>query len=305
MKNVLMLLKKIYWFFKRLYVIYLQKTGDYKKLCDIRYYEYFHKHINWNNPKDLNEKINWLQIYTDTTLWTLCADKYRVRQYIVDKLKDDKNLVPLYAKWDKATDIDFSILPNKFVLKVNHGCGDAILVFDKNSIDRDKIVHQMDKALNNTFGIESSEPHYTRIKPCIIAEKLLETENPQGLVDYKLWCFNGEPFCFFTGSNRQISEHKVDFNLYSLEWERWDKYMAPAFRNNVQVRKPSHITEMIEIARKLSDGFPEVRIDFYEVNDQVYIGEMTFTSNGARNNFYTQECLDLMGDKIHIPDERA
>lgn len=293
-----MIIKRIYWYFKNKYKKILMYRNP-RKLASILYYDTFKKHINWKKPKDLNEKINWLAFNTDTALWSLCADKYRIREYIKDK-KCDELLVNLYGKYDSAKDIDFDNLPEKFVLKPNHGYGNVIIVKDKSQINKEDIIKQLQEAIDTPWGYETAEPHYLRIKPCIIAEELLEVNKSYGLVDYKVWCFNGKPYYIFTGSNRNVVTHEVIFNLFDLDWNRLDNYMSSKYRNNVYVPKPVHLDEILRYAEVLSEPFPIVRVDFYEVSGKVYIGELTFTSNMGRMDFYTDEALLKMGNIVNL-----
>ena len=213
MKKLLLPIKKVYWFFKHYYKLYLSHYNR-KKYADILFRDQFGRNIDWENPRDLNEKIQWLAYCTDTSLWTLCADKYRMREFIKSE-NCEELLVPLYGHWDKAADIDFDSLPNKFVLKPNHGYGDVIIVKDKNRINKNAVCNQLQKSIDTPWGRETGEFHYLGIKPCIIAEMLLEPDSANGLVDYKVWCFNGKPYYIFTGSNRDVITHKVVFNLFT------------------------------------------------------------------------------------------
>lgn len=270
-----------------------------RKLASILYYDTFKKHINWKNPKDLNEKINWLAFNTDTSLWSLCADKYRIREYIKEK-KCDELLVKLYGKYDSAKDIDFDNLPEKFVLKPNHGYGNVIIVKDKSQINKEDIIKQLQGAIDTPWGYETAEPHYLRIKPCIIAEELLEVSDSHGLIDYKVWCFNGKPFYVFTCSDRNIVTHEVTLNLFDLHWNRINNYLTPKYRNNLYVPKPFNLNDILRYAEILSKPFPIVRVDFYEVNGKVYIGELTFTSNMGRMDYFTDEALLKMGNLVNL-----
>lgn len=121
---------------------------------------------------------------------------------------------------------------------------------------------------------------------------------PPYAIDYKVWCFHGEPFGILTCSNRNRETHHVDFAMYDLCWNRHDEWMTEDYRNDVDVPKPLHLDEMIEYARILSNGFPEVRVDFYDTPEQVCFGEMTFTSYSGRMPYYTKEALVQMGKKI-------
>ena len=267
-----------------------------QKYADILYQQSFGYKIDWHHPRDLNEWINYLAFKTDTSAWTKLADKYRVRDYIKEKGLAHI-LVPLLAKYDSPNDIDFAKLPNQFVLKCNNGSGDIIIVKDKTTIIPAEIKKQLTNALHSKFGLESAEPHYLKIKPCIIAEEYLPSTGIS-IIDYKVWCFNGQPYCIFTGSNRIPHKHTVDFNVFDLNWNRMDFHMTAHYKNNIYVPKPNHLNEMLSYAKILSKGFPQVRIDFYEVNDKVYFGEMTFTSNCGRMDYFTPEFLKIMGAQI-------
>lgn len=291
-------LKNIYWYFKDKYKQYLTHKNP-KKLADILYYDTFHRWINWKNPQDLNEKINWLAFNTDTTLWSKCADKYKVREYIKEKGCEEL-LTKLYGKYDDANKINLKDLPNKFVLKPNHGYGNVIIVKDKSQINRNEIITQLQNAINTPWGYETAEPHYTRIKPCIIAEELLESDDRYGLIDYKIWCFNGNPYYIFTCSNRNLITHRANFNFFDTQWNNLDNYLSPAYRNNISVPKPKHLNKMLEYAKKLSEPFPQVRVDLYEVNNKIYFGELTFTSNMGRMDYFTEKALFIMGQKIKL-----
>lgn len=293
-----MFVKNIYWFFKDKYKYYLSKHNP-KRLANILYHDTFNEWINWEKPQNLNEKINYLAFNTDTNLWTKCADKYRMREYIKER-NCEELLVTLYGKYENASDIDFEALPNKFVLKPNHGYGNVIIVKDKTSINKTEIINQLQHAIETPWGYETAELHYTKIKPCIIAEELLESNSQYGLIDYKVWCFNGKPYYIFTGSNRDVITHKVVFNLFDTEWNRLDNYMSEKYRNNIYVPRPKHLNKMLEYARILSQPFKQVRVDFYEANNRVYIGELTFTSNMGRMDFHTKDALIEMGKHLTI-----
>lgn len=130
---------------------------------------------------------------------------------------------------------------------------------------------------------------------------MLQTKDKSDITDYKIWCFNGKPYCFFTCSNRDIEKHTVDFNYYDLEWNRHDEKMAVNYRNNAEVKKPNNIEQLLYYASVLSNGFPQVRVDLYEIDDKIYFGEMTFTSLEARMKCFTQETLNEMGEMIKLP----
>lgn len=267
-------------FFPRMYADYL-------------YNKELNKSIDWKNPKDLNEKINWLAFNSDTSLWTICADKYRVRDYVKEKGYGDI-LVPLYGRWDNIKSIDLNTLPQSFVLKTNCGCGDIMIVKDKSTITMDDVFFHFNGKLNSRVMLKSGEVHYTKIKPCIIAEKYLASS----LIDYKIWCFNGEPFVVLTVSKRDVKNHTMQLNLFDLEWNPKNDWITLEYRNDEMVEKPTKFAEMLSCAKILAEDFPQVRVDFYEIEGRIYFGEMTFTSACGRMTYFTNEALNKMGERV-------
>lgn len=270
-----------------------------QKYASILYFQQFNHKINWENPQDLNEIINYLAFKTDTSIWTKLADKYKVREYVKEKGLENI-LIPLLGHWKSEDDIDINSLPNSFVIKCNNGSGDAIIIQDKNQINFKNIKNTLNQTLNRKFGLESAEPHYLKIPPRIIAEQNIGSAK-EPLIDYKIWCFNGKPFCVFTVSNRDIKAHTADYNLYSLKWDDLSQfYLAEPFRNRIYVKKPPHLAEMLHYAQILSENFPQVRVDFYDIDNKVYFGEMTFTSQCGRMDYFTPEFLKIMGQKVNL-----
>ncbi len=257
-----------------------------------------------NPPVDLNEKINWLKFHSDTSIWVDLSDKYKVRKYISQKGLDDI-LIPLYGRWDHVEDIEWDKLPNSFVMKVNNGSGDVLICKDKSTlnVERQKVIFK--GLLKKKYGITLAEPHYRKIKPMIIAEQLLPVEKQgfpsDSLVDYKVWCFHGKPYCVWTCYNRTPNSVKVA--TFDTKWN----YRPEASRYNSHYQKadlippkPQLLDDMLRTASILADEFPEVRVDFYIVDNKLYFGEMTFTSAGGYMDFYTQSFLDEMGQQISL-----
>lgn len=256
---------------------------------------------------DLNEKILWLSLFTDTTEWTRLADKYKVRDY-VEEIAGKKYLVPLLGKWDRVEDIEWDKLPNQFVLKSNNGgSADAVtIVHDKSKLDLEALAVRVQNWLKKPMSIDTTEYHYIDIKPCIIAEELLE--NPESikeisntLIDYKMWCFNGKVSEIWTCANRTLDG--ADVATFDLQWNYHPE--GSVFNHDYQaqkilVPKPNNLDEMISLAEKLSTPFPVVRVDLYNIGGKVYFGEMTFTSNGGTMDFYTNEHLLELGKQIDL-----
>lgn len=272
-----------------------------KSFAQYKYWSKFHKFINWKNPKDLNEKINWLKFYGDNKSWVKLTDKFEVRKYVKEKGLSNI-LVHLYGVWDNVEDIDFSTLPRSFVLKSTHGCGTVLLVKDKEKMDVDIIKSQLKKWMTYVFGARTAEPHYIKIKARIIAEEYLDNDcnESTSIVDYKIWCLNGEPYCFMVCADREIG-NSAQFGFYDLQWNKIpDMISGPHANNIVNVHKPDNIDELISIARKLAEGHPIVRVDLYDINGKVYFGELTFTSLGGYMDYISPKYLQIMGNLAKI-----
>lgn len=271
-------------------------------MTQLRYIARFHKLANIKNPKDLNEKILWLKFHCDIKEWGVLSDKYRVREYVEQRLGNDSNLVKLYGVWKDANDIDFNSLPSSFVLKGNNGSGSNILVKDKGKLDIEKTCKQMNKWIHTTIGLYSAELQYMYIEPRIIAEELLPSEKGSDSVsDYKVWCFNGVPHFIIVYSNRNDKSFlDADMMIYDTDWKAHPEYIKQdsLYHLGSIMEKPNNLNELLEVAAKLSKGHPCVRVDLYNVNEHVYFGEMTFTSSGGMMDHFSQDFLDLAGSMI-------
>lgn len=271
-----------------------------KQIINYVYKKTTGKKMNWKHPVDFNEKINWLKLYSDTSLWTLCADKYKVREYI--EHKGYKNLlVPLLGKWDSAEEIDFDKLPNEFVLKTNHGSGDVIVVENKSEINFDEVRKVLNKNLKTPYGKYQGESHYLDIPPCIIAEPLLEQKSSasSSIIDYKIICFDGKPYCTLCFFNRKDGHY--DFELHDLNWQSHPECLV--FNDHSRdgkgvILKPLSYDLMLKAASDLSKGFPQVRVDFYEIDGKPLLSELTFTTTGGCIRYFTDEYLKELGDQI-------
>lgn len=277
-------------------------------IAKLRFMYECHKWPNFENPKDYNEKMNYLKFYTDTTRWTELADKYAVRKYI-EELGLGEHLIKLYGRWEHVEDINWDTLPKQFVMKGNGGSGDVVICRNKENLDKEKTSAYFKKILNTPFGITSAEPHYADIKPCIIAEELLDTSTQpcesSSMIDYKIYCFDGKPAYTWCCYNR--NKYHANVGTYDMDWQYHPEYSiftSHYLESDKLVPKPACFDKMMEIAGKISKGFPTVRVDLYEVNGKVYFGEMTFAASAGFINFHTQEFLDILGNLTIIPSEK-
>lgn len=279
-----------------------------KGLSGIHFRRAFGRSIDWKNPHDINEKIQWLKFYTDTSSWTPLADKYAVRDYLKEKGLEDM-LVSFYGKWDDANAIEWDSLPNQFVMKTNHGSGDVIICKDKKSLNRKQCTAYFNRLLKRKTGTIFGEPHYDKILPCVIAEELLDCTKQSfpstSLIDYKIWSFDGKPEYVWVCYDR--TKESCTVLTFDKNWIPHPEYSVskPHYvLSDKTLPRPASLDKMLEAAAILSKGFPVVRVDFYEVDGKAYFGELTFTSSGGFNDFYTQEFLNILGDKCELPIKR-
>ena len=264
----------------------------------IRYYRITGKKLDWKNTTNLSEKLLWLNRYHCTPLKVQCADKYRMKQYVADRGLDEIN-VPLIGVWDRVEDIDWDQLPNQFVLKTNHGCGTNIICKDKSQLDIEDVKQKLTDWLKIDFGKLYNEQHYKYIKPCVFAEQYLPALD-LFQTDYKIQVINGEPYCILICADRDKNGHAQLYS-YDLEWNRVALLNGEEKTLERQFDKPKNLAKMIECARILSKPFPYVRVDFYEVDGKLYIGELTFTPYGNIMTYYKDEILEDMGNKLILP----
>lgn len=273
-----------------------------KMIIDHEWPGQFGRKIDWKNPRDINEKIQWLMCYSDINEWARLADKYRVREFVKERGLEHL-LVKLYGVWDNAQKIDYDSLPDKFVLKCNHDSGSVYVIEKSNGFSKHKINEELNQKLKCKFGYVGCEPHYNLIEPRVLAEEFIGSDNSfVGLIDYKIWCFNGNPYCIMTCHSREPGSVALD--LYDLNWNYLpDKLVFSDIHKDGKnsVSKPNCLKEMLECASILSKGFSQVRVDFYIVNDKIYFGEMTFSSYAGRMEYYTEDYLRELGDQIKLP----
>ena len=264
------------------------------------YYAFTGKYLNLRNPQSISDKIMWLKLYYTDPLINQCTDKYAVREYIINK-EASHLLNDLYGVYNSVEDINFDELPNQFVLKATHGCGYNIICKDKNSLNLFETKEKLNTWINSVYGIKYGEWHYSEIKPRIICEKYLsELDNSKSIIDYKIQCFNGTPFCFLIVYDR--SQRPVKLSSYDLKWNRLNLLKE----EGEDLPPPENLDLMVKYAAKLSAPFPYVRVDFYEIKGKLYFGELTFTPLGGMQDIdYTDDTLILMGNQLKLPEKNT
>ncbi len=253
--------------------------------------------INLVNPKTIQDKLTWLNIYDTDPMKSFCADKIKVHEYCKEKLGKDI-CIPIIKVYDKPQNINFDELPDKFVAKCNHGSGMNIIVKDKKTANKKEIIDKLNTWLGRDFTFQNGfEAHYHDIKRKCFVETFMDDGNTS-LYDYKFWCFNGEPK-FYTindGFGHSKWMYFYDMNQNKLPLKRTD-YCGEASK---EVKQPSKFGEMVEYAKKLSEPFKFVRVDFYEINGTVYLGELTFTPGVNYFRYVNQDDEIKVGNMLKL-----
>ena len=250
--------------------------------------------LQTENPKTLNEKIQYIII--NNLLGekeTKCTDKFLMREYVKEKGYEN-NLPKLYNTYKNAKEINFSNLPAKFVLKTNNGSGGVIICKNKMTFNNKVAVKTLNKNLKKNYAKRSLEYHYSKIKPLIICEEYLDDGTGNAPIDYKFFCFKGKPKYIMVCINRFISLKKV---YYDTNWNYLEDFSTYKYE---KIPKPENFEEMIKISEKLSEDFNFVRVDLYNINKKVYIGELTFTSDAGMGSYLTDKAQKILGNEIEL-----
>ena len=264
----------------------------------LNYFAHFHKFANLKNPKTYNEKLNWLKLHDHNPLYTTLVDKYEVKKFIENKLGKGY-CVPTLGVFDKFDDIDFDKLPNQFVLKCTHDSEGIVIVKDKSQMNLETVRLKLTRALNQNFYYIGREWPYKNVKPRIIAEPYLEDKETGELRDYKFFCFNGIPKIMYIASGR--AKNQITFDFFDLDFNHLDiKQKYP--NSKILMIKPKTFEKMIELSEIISKDFLHVRIDFYEVDGRIYIGELTFYPMSGLSPYYPEKWDLVLGNWIQLPD---
>lgn len=247
-------------------------------------------------PKTYNEKLQWIKLYDRKNEYTLYADKYKVRDYIAEKL-GERYLVPLFGVYKKASEIPWDKLPNKFVLKCNHDSGTNIICTDKTKLDMLETERKLNAWLKGNAFWGGREWCYKDIEPCIICEEYMGTKDGMPPDDYKIMCFNGTPKLIQVHHDR-YGNHTLDF--MDTNWKKTGIVQGPP-NSTHDIPKPEKLDEMLEIARILSKDMPYVRVDLYVIDGEIKFGEITMYPTSGFSKFKDPETDRILGEWIKLP----
>lgn len=290
-------------FFIKIIIILNQKRilplSD-KLFLKIQYYYRLNKKLNLNQPKTFNEKLQWLKLYDKNELYTKMVDKYECKEYVTNIIGKDY-IIPTLGVYNSFEEINFKKLPNQFVIKCTHDSGGLVICKNKKELDINKSKKKINKSLKRNFYNYAKEWPYKNVKPRIITEKYMEDKNNNGLTDYKVMCFNGVPKMIFTCTER-YDESGLKVTFFDNDWNKlpFERHY-PASEKIIE--KPHNLKKMLELSKKLSKNIPFVRIDWYEINNKLYFGELTFFPGAGYEEFTPEEWDYKLGDMIRLPDK--
>lgn len=257
------------------------------------------KSLDLQRPITFNEKLQWLKLNDRNPAYTCLVDKYCVREY-VSKAIGEQYLIPLIALYNNTGEIEWDMLPDKFVLKCTHASGTNIICSNKTKLDVKNSVRKLNKWMRMNYFWRGREWPYKDVKPRIICEQYMVDESGVELKDYKIFCFNGEPKLIQVDHGR-FSDHRR--NLYDTSWNYLDATIKHRNFPNEYIKKPDKLEEMLQLAKTLAGDYPHVRVDFYSINQKLYFGELTFYHGSGHEEIKPDELGVQMGNWIKIPNE--
>lgn len=274
----------------------------------IQYWIKFGRMLNLKNPQRFTEKLQWYKLYYKDPQMVQCVDKYDVRAY-VKSLGLGSILNECYGVFDRPEDIDFSKLPERFVLKDTLGGGgnSVILVPNKSRMDVDAVMSRMRRWVNMNHRVRSGGrewPYYSGKKHRIIVEKFIDSESKKGgLIDYKFFCFHGK-VAYIYGIADRIMGNGAGLGIYNAEfallpYRRADEH--PLLR---ELQKPDNFDVLIDCAQKLSQRFPHARVDFYDQDNRIIFGEITFFDGSGYMKYEPDEFDFTAGEMFDLPEKR-
>lgn len=271
------------------------------KISDEKYIkkQYFlvmgHK-LNLDNPQTFSEKMQWLKLHYHNPLCTTLSDKIESKK-VLSTIINEKYIPRVLGVWDSFDEIDFDSLPDKFVLKTNHDCGGNVICLDKKTFNYVSAKDKITSHLKTNYYWHNREWPYKNIKPRVFAEEYLESDKP--LVDYKFYCFGGKPvyFMYSIGEyEHKVKNHKFDLSGKSIDY----LFKQKSSLSLKDVQLPSNLDEMIEIVNKICADFPQVRIDLFNIHGTIFIGEITFFTNGGYVNIFNNDYDKYLGSLIPL-----
>lgn len=270
-----------------------------------RYKKVSGEKLNLKNPQTINAKMQWLKLYDRNPEYHKMVDKYEAK-FFIENIVGSDYIIPNFGVWDKFEEIEFDKLPNQFVLKCTHDSGSVVICTDKNNFDYVAAKKKISTALKQDYyHYQNRQWVYKDIKPRVIAEKYLSSSTGTKM-EYQIFCNNGNPLFFLVRNDlgNTIDEGETFAISYTLDWKRVAYRIGEEKTMHIEVKKPVNYSKMIEIATSLSANIPHVRVDFYEVDNKLFLGELTLCTNGGFFVNYNQVALDILNDTLILPEKK-
>lgn len=282
---------------------YFKRWGLLDNLGDAAYLKWMYRaytgeKLNLKEPKTFNEKLQWLKLNNRRPEYTLMVDKYEGKSY-VEKVCGGLRTIQTLGIWNSFDEIDFGLLPDKFVLKTTHDSGTIAICDNRRDFDKMRAKAQLEESLKRNFYSYSREWPYKNVRPRILAEEYMIDEHGKGLKDYKFYCFNGVPKYLYVSQG--MNDHKTArVSFITMNWEKapFGRTDYPEFE--ALPPRPTKFDEMIKVAKKLSEGHPFMRVDLYEISGEVYFSELTLFPCGGFMPFTPNEWDRKLGDMIEL-----
>lgn len=260
------------------------------------YYVLLGRRLHLDNPRTFTEKLQWLKLYYHRPECTVMVDKHLAKRWVADRI-GERYVIPSLGVWDRAEEIDFDALPNRFVLKCTHDNGSVVVCKDKSSFDIRAAQVKLNQCLQRDFYAQTKEWPYKHVPHRIIAEAYLDA-GEEDLMDYKFLCFNGVPKAMYVAANRSTSK---TFNYYDMDFQPMPIKSRVGAASKECLDRPASFDEMKRIAAELSAGFPHVRVDLYCVRDSIWWGEMTFFDSSGYDDMCSLSWDQTFGDWLTLP----
>ena len=268
-----------------------------KKKINIKYRVEFKKKLNLHSPCTFNEKLQWLKLYDRNPEYTKMVDKYEAKRYVADIIGQEF-IIPTLGVYDKFDEIDFDKLPEQFVIKCTHDSGGIIICKDKSKLDIKKAKNKINRSLKTNYYYAGREWPYKNVKPRIIIEKYMEDSVDKDLKDYKFFCFNGK-VKFFKIDFERVLNHKANYYDTDGNLLPFGEMVCPPDFNK-ELKIPNNLKKMIELAEKLSKDTKFIRVDFYEIDNKIYFGELTFYPASGFGRFIPDEYDLILGNLLKL-----
>ena len=289
--------KSLKWCLTNFFWFLAQRLLPAKIYLSLRYRLLFGYWVNWENPKALTEKLQWLKLYRYGENESHLVDKIKVKEYVA-QVVGEQYVVPTIGSWSKVDDIPFDTLPEEYVLKCNHDSGSVFIATKGMVLNREMIKKQLAKRLQTNYYWTGRETPYKFVEPRVFAEPMIKSSAEGGLRDYKFFCFNGCPKVFKIDFYRFIDHHA---NYYDVEGNLLpfgEVSPPPSFEKKLDV--PENLSEMVEVARKLSHGLPFARVDLYNVDGKIFFGEITLFPTSGFGQFTDPQWDERLGEWVDL-----